>query len=70
MNEVNEVIKTVMKDHNISQAKLGRILDRSPQSVYNKFQRGTWDVSEVVQFLDAIDCRLVIESGSIRKYVF
>lgn len=70
MNEVNEVLKTVMSDHHLTQSDIGRIFGVSPQAIYNKFRRGSWDVDEVVKILDAIDCRLVIESGSIKRYTF
>lgn len=70
MNDVNDVLRAVMKDHHITQADIARIFGVSPQAVYNKFHRGTWDVDEIVKILDAVDCRLVIESGSIKRYLF
>ena len=70
MSNVNEVLKTVMRDHDMSQSDVARLFGVSPQAIYNKFRRGAWDVDEVLKILDAIDCRLVIESGSIKRYFF
>jgi len=70
MNSVNDVIKTIMKDHKVSQADLARLFHVSPQAIYNKFQRGTWNVDEVIKILDSVNCKLVVEDGSIRKYCF
>lgn len=69
MNNVNDVLKTVMNDHGISQSDIARLFGVSPQAIYNKFRRGSWDVDEIVKILDSVDCRLVIESGSIKRYV-
>lgn len=70
MNDVNTVLKTVMREHDITQADIARLFGVSPQAIYNKFRRGSWDVSEVVKILESIDCRLIIESGSIKRYQF
>ena len=70
MNDVNEVLKTIMKDHGLSQSDVARFYGVKPQSIFNKFKRGSWDVDEVVKLLESIDCRLVVESGSIKKYQF
>lgn len=70
MNDVNTVILTVMKDHKMKKADVARLFGVSPQAVNNKFKRGSWDISEVVKLLDHIGCRLVIESGEIKKYIF
>lgn len=69
MNNVNDVLKTVMNDHGISQSDIARLFGVSPQAIYNKFRRGSWDVDEIVKILDSVDCRLVIESGSIKRYL-
>jgi predicted transcriptional regulator len=69
MNNVNDVLKTVMNDHGVSQSDIARLFGVSPQAIYNKFRRGSWDVDEIVKILDSVDCRLVIESGSIKRYV-
>lgn len=70
MNEVNDVLKAVMKDHGISQSDIARLFKVSPQAIHNRFSRGSWDVDEIVKILEYADCRLVIESGSIKRYYF
>jgi len=70
MNSVNDVIRAIMKDHKVSQADLARLFNVSPQAIYNKFQRGTWSVDEVIKVLDSVNCKLVVEDGTIRKYCF
>lgn len=69
MNNVNDVLKTVMNDHGVSQSDIARLFGVSPQAIYNKFRRGSWYVDEIVKILDSVDCRLVIESGSIKRYL-
>ena len=61
MNSVNDVLKAVMHDHKLSQADIARLFD---------VRRGTWDIDEVIKILDSVGCRLVIESGSIKRYYF
>lgn len=70
MNSVNDVLRTVMRDHKMTQTDIARLFDVSPQAIYNKFRRGTWDIDEVIKILDSVGCRLVIESGSIKRYYF
>lgn len=70
MNDINSVIKTVMKDNNFTQADLARLFSVSPQAINGKFKRGSWDLSEVIKVLDAMDCKLIIQSGSIKQYNF
>ena len=70
MNDVNEVIKAVMKHNHVSQADVARFFNVSPQSVNNKFRRGTWDLSEVIQLLEYMHCSLVVKSGEIVEFKF
>ena len=70
MNNPNDVIKTVMYDHHMTQADMARLFGISPQAVNNRFRSGSWNIDDVVKLLDAMDCKLVIESGSIKRYVF
>lgn len=69
MNDVNAVMKTFMKEHDISQVDIAKLFDVSPQAIYNKFRRGTWDVAEVAKVVESVGCRLVIESGPVKRYL-
>lgn len=70
MNDINEVIKTVMREHNMTQTEMARVLGVSPQAINNRFRSGAWNIDEVVKVLEAMNCKLVIESGTIKRYVF
>lgn len=70
MNDVNSVIKTVMKYHGVTQSDVARLFGTTPQAIYNKFRRGSWDISEVVTLLESMDCSLVVKSGEIVEFKF
>lgn len=68
MNDVNTVLKAVMHDRGVTNTDLAKLFDVSPQAIYNKFRRGTWDITEVVKMLEYMDCKLFIEYGTIKRY--
>lgn len=68
MNDVNEVLKKVMKDHDVTQVEIANLFGVSSQAVNNKFKRGTWNADEVVKVLEYMNCRVIIESGDIVRY--
>ena len=70
MNDVSEVLKTVMKDHKMTQSDIARLFGISQQAVWNRFNRDCWDINDVIRILESMNCRLVIESGDIRRYMF
>lgn len=70
MNDVNTVLKTIMKDHKVTQADIARAFGISNQAVFNRFNSGSWKIDEVIKILALADCRLVVESGEIRRYIF
>lgn len=69
MNDINEVLKTIMYDHKMTQTDIAKLFGVSPQAIYNKFRRGSWDVDEINKILHSINCRMVIESGDIKRYM-
>lgn len=71
MNDINDVFKTIMDDHGFRQSDIARLLGVSPQAVNNRFKEGVdrYRVAEFARILDAMGCRIVIESGTIRRYV-
>lgn len=65
MNNINYVIKTIMRNKHVTQTEIAKLFGVSPQAVYNKFRRESWNLDEIIKILDYMDCRLVIESDIV-----
>lgn len=58
---VSKKIKRVMKLKKITNVQLAEHLGILPQSLANKFSRDSISVSELIDMLDFMGCRLTIE---------
>lgn len=58
---VSKKIKQVMKLKKINNVQLAEHLGILPQSLANKFSRDSISVSELIDILDFMGCRLTIE---------
>ncbi len=58
---VSKKIKQVMKLKKITNTKLAEHLGILPQSLANKFSRDSISASELIDILEFMNCRLVIE---------
>lgn len=66
---VSDTIKEIMKQKGVKKWQLAKVLNISPQSLANKFSRGTWQVDELIMALEYLDCELVINSKPNITYV-
>jgi hypothetical protein len=58
---VSDKIKQIMKMKKITSVQLANHLDMLPQSLANKFSRGSISADELIQILDFLECQLIIE---------
>ena len=58
---VSDKIKQIMKMKKITNVQLPKHLGMLPQSLANKFSRGSISADELIQILDFLDCQLIIE---------
>ena len=58
---VSDKIKQIMKIKKITSVQLANHLDMLPQSLANKFSRGSISADELIQILDFLECQLIIE---------
>lgn len=71
MNDINSVFKIVMNEHGFRQSDIARLFGISPQAVNNRLKEGadTYRICDFVKILEAMNCRLVIESGNVKRYI-
>jgi len=54
---MNEQIRILLvKRGNISESELARRLGTSPQNLHNKMKRDNFNIQELVQIAEALDC--------------
>lgn len=70
MDDISVVIRQVMADKKYTQVRASKVLGIATQSMTRKMNSGNWTVKELVAILDDMGCRLVIESGQIKKFQF
>lgn len=58
---ISEKIKAIMKIKKISNIQLAEYLGMSPQALSNKFYRDSYSVQDLINILDFLDCKLIIE---------
>lgn len=58
---VSKKIKQIMKIKKVTNVQLADHLGILPQSLANKFSRGSISVDELIDMLDFMGCRLVVE---------
>lgn len=58
---VSRKIKQVMKIKKVTNVQLAKHLGILPQSLSNKFSRDSISVSELIEMLDFMGCRLTID---------
>lgn len=58
---VSNVIKTIMKSKGINNIQMAKTLGMQTQSFANKLFRGTYTVNELINILDILDCKLIIQ---------
>lgn len=58
---ISKKIKQVMRYKKITNVQLANHLGILPQSLANKFSRDSISVSELIEMLDFMGCKLVIE---------
>lgn len=59
---VSQKIKQIMKQKKITNVQLADHLGILPQSLANKFSRNSISADELIEILDFLGCRLLIES--------
>ena len=58
---VSDKIKQIMKMKKVTNVQLANHLGMLPQSLANKFSRGSISADELIQILDFLECQLIIE---------
>lgn len=58
---VSDKIKQIMKMKKVTNVQLANHLGMLPQSLTNKFSRGSISADELIQILDFLECQLIIE---------
>ena len=58
---VSDKIKQIMKMKKVTSVQLANHLGMLPQSLANKFSRGSISADELIQILDFLECQLIIE---------
>lgn len=58
---VSDKIKQIMKMKKVTNVQLANHLGMLPQSLANKFSRGSISADELIQILDLLECQLIIE---------
>jgi DNA-binding Xre family transcriptional regulator len=58
---VSDKIKQIMKMKKVTSIQLAQHLGMLPQSLANKFSRGSISADELIQILDFLECQLIIE---------
>ena len=58
---VSDKIKQIMKMKKVTNVQLANHLGMHPQSLANKFSRGSISADELIQILDFLECQLIIE---------
>ena len=58
---VSDKIKQIMKMKTVTNVQLANHLGMLPQSLANKFSRGSISADELIQILDFLECQLIIE---------
>ena len=59
---ITEKIKLLMRQKKVTNLRLAKHLGISPQSLANKFTRGSYSVEDLIKILDYLDCQLVIQT--------
>ncbi len=62
-----EVIKTILKDKNISQVELAEKTKVTKQNLSNKLNRDNFSTLELVEIADALEMKLVLKNESDKK---
>lgn len=57
---ISKKIKEIMKEKHVTNVKLAKYLGISPQSLTNKFYRGSISIPELIIILDYLGCELAI----------
>lgn len=57
---ISKKIKEIMKEKHVTNVKLAKYLGLSPQSLTNKFYRGSISIPELIVILDYLGCELAI----------
>lgn len=60
---VSQKIKQIMKLKQVTNIQLANHLGILPQSLTNKFSRNSISADELIEILDYLDCRLIIETN-------
>ena len=58
---VSDKIKQIMKMKKVTNVQLANHLGMLPQSLANKFSRGSISADELIQILAFLECQLIIE---------
>lgn len=66
---VSDKVKALLNMKGKRQNDLAELFGISPQSMRNKFTRGSFSADELIQIADFLDCTLAFELDSAQKIV-
>jgi DNA-binding Xre family transcriptional regulator len=67
---VSEKIKSLLKLKSKKNKDLAEYLHITPQSMRNKFNRGSFSADDLIKICDFLGCKLIIDAGDETKIAF